>query len=82
MKSRKMYIKVEKDMCGLRNILTITVNDKELSVESDTNEFEVNEMGIEKLLELAMSDDEYVRWLKEQPKRIEEMADEVVSKRD
>ena len=77
-----MYIKVEKDMCGLRNILTITVNDKELSVESDTNEFEVNEMGIEKLLELAMSDDEYVRWLKEQPKRIEEMADEVVSKRD
>ena len=77
-----MYIKVEKDMCGLRNILTITVNDKELSVESDTNEFKVNEMGIEKLLELAMSDDEYVRWLKEQPKRIEEMADEVVSKRD
>lgn len=64
MKNRKLYIKVSKNMLSKSTILLIQLNDKELAVEGNDNlEFEINELAISKLLELAMSDEEYKRWL-------------------
>lgn len=80
MKDRKLYIKVSKNMLNRSTILLIQLNDKELAVEGNDNlEFEINELGISKLLELAMSDEEYKKWIDEMPVRLEKMADEVVN---
>lgn len=72
-KSRKIQIGFSRDMLSANNQLLIRLNNKEIALESENTVFELEEFGLLKLLELAMTDEEYMKYLTESSERISKL---------